>query len=55
MNVTVLLVDDHPMLRNGLHQAMEHQPHLSLVGEASTGELALKLVRYSVREGIVAP
>jgi DNA-binding NarL/FixJ family response regulator len=43
MSVKILLVDDHPMLRHGLHQAMAHQPHLSLVGEAATGELALKL------------
>jgi len=31
------------MLRHGLRQAMAQQPPLSLVGEASTGELAVKL------------
>jgi len=43
MNVDVLLVDDQPMLRNGLRRAMEQQPRLTVVGEASTGELGLEL------------
>jgi DNA-binding NarL/FixJ family response regulator len=43
MSVKILLADDHPLLRHGLRQAMAQQPHLSLVGEAGTGELALKL------------
>jgi DNA-binding NarL/FixJ family response regulator len=43
MNVKILIVDDHPMLRKGLCQALAEQPRFTLVGEASTGELALKL------------
>ena len=38
-----MLVDVHPILRLGLRQTLAQQPHLSVVGEASTGELALKL------------
>jgi len=43
MKVKILLVDDHPLLRNGLRQAMEKQRHFTVVGEAATGELALAL------------
>jgi len=43
MNVRILLVDDHPMLRKGLRQTLAQQPNLTVVGEASTGASALKL------------
>jgi len=43
MNAKLLLVDDHPMMLDALRQAMAQQPHLSVVGEASTGEAAVKL------------
>jgi len=43
MNVKVLLVDDHPMLRDGLRQAMARHPKFIVAGEASTGANALKL------------
>ena len=39
----ILLVDDHPMLRNGLRMALRQQPRFSVVGEASTAEQAFKL------------
>jgi len=42
MNVKVFLVDDHPMLLNGLHQALAQQSNLTVVGEASTAALAMK-------------
>jgi len=44
-NVKLLLVDDHPMLRLGLREAVAQHPHLSVVGEASNGAQALKLAR----------
>jgi len=40
-----MLVDDHPMMLNGLRQAIAQQPNLTLVGEASTGAVALKVAR----------
>ena len=43
MNARLLLVDDHPMMLGALRQVMEQQPGLTVVGEAATGELALKL------------
>ena len=45
MNVKVLLVDDHPMLLRGLREAVAQQPNITLVGQAPTGALALKLAR----------
>lgn len=43
MEVKLLLVDDHPMLRQGVRQGVAQLPRLTLVGEASTGAQALKL------------
>jgi DNA-binding NarL/FixJ family response regulator len=43
MNVKVLLVDDHPMLRDGLRQALARHSKFIVAGEASTGASALKL------------
>jgi two-component system NarL family response regulator len=43
MDVKILLADAHPILLLGLRQTITQQPHLSVVGEASTGDLALAL------------
>jgi DNA-binding NarL/FixJ family response regulator len=45
MHAKLLIVDDHPMLLNGLRQALSEQPDLRLMGEAGTGEEALRLAR----------
>lgn len=37
-NATLLLIDDHPMLRNGVKQLLNMVPGLRVVGEASDGE-----------------
>lgn len=37
-NATLLLIDDHPMLRNGVKQLLSMVPGLRVVGEASDGE-----------------
>lgn len=42
MNVELLIVDDHPMLRNGLRDALARHPGFTIVGEASTGADAVK-------------
>ncbi|MCE0460541.1 MULTISPECIES: two-component system response regulator NarL [Pseudomonas] len=41
---TLLLVDDHPMMRRGIRQMLELEDDLQIVGEASHGEEALTLV-----------
>ncbi len=40
----LMLVDDHPLVREGLRARLEVVPHLSVVGEAADGEAALALV-----------
>ena len=35
---TILLIDDHPMLRNGVKQLIALDPSLKVIGEASSGE-----------------
>lgn len=41
---TIVLVDDHPIVREGLRTVLEREPDLSVVGEASDGLEALQLV-----------
>jgi len=40
---TVLLVDDHPLLRKGLIQLIEFEDDLAVIGEASNGKDAIDL------------
>jgi len=40
----VLIVDDHPMMRQGLAQLIDHEPDLAACGEADTAALALKRI-----------
>ncbi|NLT67580.1 MAG: PAS domain S-box protein [Acidobacteria bacterium] len=41
----IVLVDDHIVMRQGLAGLLREEPDLEIVGEASDGELAVKLVR----------
>ena len=41
---TLLLVDDHPMMRRGIRQMLELEDDLQIVGEANHGEEALALI-----------
>ncbi|MHB0875999.1 MAG: response regulator [Anaerolineae bacterium] len=41
----VLLVDDHPVFREGLRHILEAEPDIEIVGEADTGEMALREAR----------
>jgi DNA-binding NarL/FixJ family response regulator len=42
--VTVLLVDDHPLLRHGLRDVIGRDPRFEIIGEASDGEEALRKI-----------
>ncbi|NUP03266.1 MAG: response regulator transcription factor [Nonomuraea sp.] len=43
--ITVLLVDDHALVRKGFRLMLDAQPDLSVVGEAADGERAVELSR----------
>lgn len=42
---TVVIVDDHPLFRRGVHELLDLEPSIEVVGEAGTREEALDLVR----------
>ena len=42
--ITVLLVDDHPVVRQGLHAMLDAEADLTVVGEASSGAEAVEFV-----------
>jgi DNA-binding NarL/FixJ family response regulator len=41
--VTVMIVDDHPLFRQGLRDVIETDPSLKVIAEAAEGKLALQL------------
>ena len=41
--ITVLLVDDHALVRRGFRRLLEDEPDIQVVGEASDGPTAVKL------------
>jgi DNA-binding NarL/FixJ family response regulator len=52
--ITVLLADDHQMVREGLKGLLESVPDIHVVGEADTGHAALKqLSDYSARVAVI--
>lgn len=53
MPVTVLLVDDEPLVRAGLRAVLEAQPDIEVVGEAADGAAVIPLVART-RPDVVA-
>jgi DNA-binding NarL/FixJ family response regulator len=43
--ITVLLVDDHSLVRRGFRRMLEDEADIAVVGEAGDGEAAVKLAR----------
>lgn len=46
MTTTVLLVDDHPVVRSGLRAVLDTGGAIKIVGEAATGEEAITLTSH---------
>lgn len=42
--LTIVLADDHPMIRQGLRQALKAEPGWEIIGEAGDGDQALDLI-----------
>ncbi len=43
--ITVLIVDEHTLLREGLHQLLELEGNITVIGEAADGLSALEMIR----------
>jgi two-component system nitrate/nitrite response regulator NarL len=43
--IKVLVADDHPVVRKGLHSCLERQERLKIVGEAADGDEAVRKTR----------
>lgn len=41
--IHVLVVDDHPMFRNGLHALLDSLPQMKWIGEAADGQSAIEM------------
>ncbi len=50
--IRVLLVDDHAVVRKGLRALLEREPGVEVVGEAESGEQAVRL-RESLRPDVI--
>jgi DNA-binding NarL/FixJ family response regulator len=42
--IRIVIADDHPLVRQGLRQVIEIEPHLNIVGEAGNGSEALSMI-----------
>lgn len=42
--IRLLMIDDHPVLRAGLANLLDQQPDFEIVGQAGTGEEAIRIV-----------
>lgn len=51
--ISVLIVDDHSLVRQGIKAFLGAQPDLAIVGEASSGEEAIHLVRELIPDVVL--
>ena len=52
-SITVLIVDDHAVVRSGVRGYLETQPDMSVVGEAASGEEAVRLAADHVPDVVL--
>jgi NarL family two-component system response regulator LiaR len=51
--ITLLIVDDHDVVRQGVRAFLQTQPDLHIVGEASTGEEAIRLAQEHIPDVVL--
>lgn len=51
---SILVVDDHPMMRQGLAQLINHEPDLTVCCEADTAERALEIIAETKPDLVLA-
>ena len=51
--ITVLLADDHMVVREGLRKLLEAERDIQVVGEAATGRVAVRLTRQLIPDVVV--
>jgi NarL family two-component system response regulator LiaR len=51
--ITVLIVDDHAVVRGGVRGYLETQPDISIVGEAASGQEAVRLAADQVPDVVL--
>lgn len=51
--ITVLIVDDHQLVRQGVRSFLEKQPDITVVGEAASGEESLRLASALVPDVVM--
>ncbi|MFZ2259559.1 LuxR family two component transcriptional regulator [Luteococcus japonicus] len=51
MTARIILVDDHPVLRDGMRMLLAADPGIEVIGQAGSGEEALTLVQALERRG----
>mgnify|MGYP001767712577 CR=1 FL=1 len=51
--ISILIVDDHEVVRNGIRSYLETLPDFDVVGEAASGEEAIRLVSEHVPEVVL--
>ena len=49
----LLIVDDHPMFRQGLRDVLETDPRMKVVGQAADGEIAVELAQQLLPDVIL--
>ncbi len=51
--ITILITDDHAMVRNGVRMFLELQPDLQVLGEAESGEAAVRMAAELVPDVVL--
>src|SRR5258708_25775113 len=45
-SINILIVDDHPLIREGLRKLLDMEPDINIMAEAGTGQQALEIPRH---------